>query len=526
MGLLVNIDNGGTFTDVCVTDGDRLIHAKTPTTPHDLTRCFAAGLSLASDRLYGEEDLPRLLRETGHLRCSTTSGTNAVVEHKGTPVALLVDSGAEDDVHEAGGSADPELWAAMVPHRPVGIATGPGGTVDAEEFTAAINALLATNAQRIVIALRDPQAEWAVKAQLLDRYPRHLLGAMPFTLSHELARDADDTRRVLTSVLNSYLHPGMEHFLYSAEGVCKDGGLASPRGGLEGGRAYARLYDADVLVGMDIGGTTTDVSVIAGGQLAVSAFGRVGSAPTSFPMPEIRSVGLGGSSVVEVVDGVVTIGPRSVGAAPGPACFGRGGTSATLTDALLLAGVLDGERYLGGDLKLDTARAERALSTHVGEPLGLSAPAAALAVLRAFEQLTGEALREALTEAGHAPAGTTLLAFGGAGPVIACGIARAAGIGRVIVPDLSAVFSAFGIGFSGLAHEYSVPLPADAAEAERLREELLARARRDMFGEGLVAEDCGGRPRSIHMTDARLDGASLCRTDSSPTASLPTVPCP
>ncbi|MDA8102662.1 MAG: hydantoinase/oxoprolinase family protein [Nitrospiraceae bacterium] len=516
MGILVNVDNGGTFTDVCASDGARIVHAKTPTTPHDLTQCFLEGLRKASERLYGEEDLSRLLRDTDHLRYSTTSGTNAVVERKGAPVALLVESGEEDALYGLGATSASDLWRAMVPARPVGIRLGKDGSFGAEDFTVAINSLIATNASRIVIVLRSLEVERAVKAELLARYPRHLLGAIPFTLSHELAGDDDHARRAVTAVINSYLHPGMEHFLYGAEKGCKTYGLTSPllifrndgdsarvakttavktwgsgpRGGLEGAVAYAGLYEVPVLVGMDVGGTTTDISVVENGSISVLAHGKVDSASISFPIPEIRSIGLGGSSVVEVSEGRIRIGPRSVGAVPGPACFGRGGTAATLTDALLLAGILDPDRYLGGELRLDAARAAAALSTHVGQVLSLSTEAAALAVLRAFEEEAGRALRAILEGLGRDPREAAVLAFGGAGPVVATGIAAAAGIGRVIVPQLSSVFSAFGIGFSGLAHEYSVPMPADALRARAARDEMLARARQDMFGEGVPADGC------------------------------------
>ncbi|CUU59162.1 N-methylhydantoinase A/oxoprolinase/acetone carboxylase, beta subunit [Parafrankia irregularis] len=541
MGILVNIDNGGTFTDVCVTDGERVVHAKTPTTPHDLTQCFVDGLRTVSDRLYGEEDMARLLRDTEYLRYSTTSGTNAVVERKGAPVGLLVDSGAEGDVYGIVNLVDASLWQAMVPHPPVGIAVDADGSVGLEEFTAAINELLATATSRIVIALRSVDAERAIKNLLLERYPRHLLGAIPFTLSHELVHDVDDARRVLTAVLNSYLHPGMEHFLYGAEKACKANGLtrpllifrndgdsarvakttalktwgSGPRGGLEGSVAYASLYGADVLVGMDVGGTTTDVSVVVDKALTVHAHGRVESAQTSLPIPDLSSVGLGGSSVVEVVDGRIQIGPRSVGAAPGPACFARGGTDATVTDALLIVGALDPDNYLGGDLKLDLARAERALVTRVGEPLSIPAHAAALAVLRVFEEMAGSALKEMISSAGREPRDAALLAFGGAGPVLASGIATAAGITRVIVPHLSAVFSAFGIGFSGLAHEYSVPMPGTGAGVSAARDDLLARARRDMFGEGVSIDECTFETRN------RFISGGVLRDEAWTSGSLP-----
>lgn len=540
MGILVNLDNGGTFTDVCVTDGERVVHTKTPTTPHDLTRCFVDGLLAASDRMYGERDLSRLLRETEYLRYSTTSGTNAVVERKGTPVGLLVDLGAESTVYGIAELVDVDLWTSLVPDPPVGVAVDDENTTDLDVFTSAVNTLLATSASRIVIALRSAAAERAVKALLLERYPRHLLGAVPFTLSHEMVNDADDARRTLTAVLNSYLHPGMEHFLYGAEKACRENGLtrpllifrndgdsarvakttalktwgSGPRGGLEGSVAYASLYGADVLVGMDVGGTTTDISVIVDNSLAVNAYGRVDSAQISLPIPDLASIGLGGSSVVQVVDGAVQIGPRSVGAAPGPACFGRGGTDATVTDALLLIGALDVENYLGGDLTLDIDRAERALLTHVGDQLEVSGAEAALAVVRAFEVEAGAAVRKMITTAGRDPGDATLLAFGGAGPVLASGVARAAGVARVIVPHMSAVFSAFGIGFSGLAHEYSWPMPDSEAELRQVREGLIARAERDMLGEGVSLDQCVFKTYSRSVADGIIhdeewsDGAS------------------
>ena len=343
-----------------------------------------------------------------------------------------------------------------------------------------------------------------------------MLGAIPFTLSHELVGDEDHGRRAVSAVINSYLHPGMEHFLYSAEKSCKRDGLTSPllifrndgdsarvakttalktwgsgpRGGLEGAAAYASLYGVPVLVGMDVGGTTTDISVVENGTISVLAHGRVDTAAISFPIPELRSIGLGGSSVVNVSGGRIGIGPRSVGAAPGPACFGRGGTDATVTDALLVAGILDPDRHLGGELRLDMTRAAAALVANVGAPLSLSAEGAAIAVLRAFEEEAGRAVRAILDQLGRGPDQAVLLAFGGAGPVVATGIAAAAGMRKVIVPGLSSVFSAFGIGFSGLGHEYSAPMPSEPAAAGRLRDEMLARARQDLFGEGVPADAC------------------------------------
>jgi N-methylhydantoinase A/oxoprolinase/acetone carboxylase beta subunit len=456
-----------------------------------------------------------LIRDTDCLRYSTTAGTNAVIEHKGTPVAVLVEAGEEDALYGAKDALnDNQLWQAMVPYRPAGITVTSGGGIDGEELTKIVNALLSEGALRLIVALRSKEAEQNVKAELLERYPRHLLGAIPFLVSFELVEDADDARRTVTAVVNSYLHPGMEHFLYGAETICKDHHLhrplliyrndgdsarvakttaiktwgSGPRGGLEGAVAYARLYgDASVLA-MDIGGTTTDLSLVLDKAVQMRPYGAVGDVRTSLALPDLHSFGLGGSSVVTVEGGTFRIGPESVGASPGPACFARGGTDATLTDALLVCGVIDANAYLGGEMKLDVARAEQALLSAIGEPLGMDAAAAALATVRAFEKASGENLAAAVRNAGREPGETCLVAYGGGGPMIVTGIAEAAGITRIIIPRLASVFSAFGIGFSHLAHAYQARL--DGAAPKTVEAELRARAERDMYGEGVAPEDC------------------------------------
>lgn len=530
MGLLINIDNGGTFTDICVHGDRRVLHAKATTTPHDLTQCFVDGLRKASARVFGEEDLPRLLREADYLRYSTTAGTNAVVERKSAPVALLVEAGEEHAAYGARKSASTSgLWSALVAGEPIGLAVSADGKVDADELTDKVNCALATGAQRMVIALRSAAAERDVKSQLLEKYPRHLLGALPFVLSYELSPHPDAALRTTTALLNAYLHPPMEQFLYGADRVCRNNRLGAPllifrndgnsarvakttaiktwgsgpRGGLEGTLAYANLYKAATMVSMDIGGTTTDVAVAVDGKIDLHAVGEIEDAPVAFPLPALRSHGLGGSSIYRVEGKRIHIGPQSVGAAPGPACFERGGTQATLTDALLLAGVIDGDNHLGGELKLDPARAREAIREHVAEPLGLELDAAVDAMIAAAAEAAADALKDAVESKARKPAGATLLAFGGAGPIISTRIADAAGIRRVIVPHMSAVFSAFGIGFSDLAHQYRQPMPKpqamDAAKAD-----MLERARRDMFGEGVDPDRCDYRFSAQHVVDSKL----------------------
>jgi N-methylhydantoinase A/oxoprolinase/acetone carboxylase beta subunit len=185
MGLLVNIDNGGTFTDVCISDGQRVLHAKSPTTAHDLTQCLIDVLMRGSQELYGEQDLGRIIENTDYLRYSTTSGTNALIERKGTPVGLMVESGQEDSIYGAASAlAEHDLWTAMVPQRPTGISIPEHGEPDNDVITAAVNAMLSVGVQRIVISLPSPTHEDQIKDILLESYPRHLLGAVPFLVSH------------------------------------------------------------------------------------------------------------------------------------------------------------------------------------------------------------------------------------------------------------------------------------------------------------------------------------------------------
>lgn len=515
MGLLLNIDNGGSFTDAFATDGERVAHTKSPTTPHDLGLCFIESLERLSRELYGEQDLARLLSETDHLRYSTTSGTNAVVEHKGSPVGVMVAAGQESSLYDASGNiAQTRLWQAMVPVSPVALSFVDGG-LDEGELMNGFTTLIANGVARVVVALPTPEQEQMVKEAVLERYPRHLLGAIPVLFSHELVRDENNARRLVSAVVNSYLHSGMEHFLYGAERITKEHHLASPmlvyrndgdsarvakttaiktygsgpRGGMEGMVVYAGIYQSSTMVGMDIGGTTTDVSMVIDGSPTELAYGLVGDEgiASSFAMGDIVSIGYGGSSIFRVTDSAITIGPESVGAAPGPACFGRGGAEATITDALLLAGIIDPDNYLGGELKLDSSLAEEIILEQIARPLGQSLEEAVDAMISAYEGQIAENIRDMTVARGLDMAAGDLLAFGGGGPMNACGIAEIAGFRRLIIPAYSSVFSTYGIGFSDLSHHYRVPASEVVALGEAVAiEQMRARARRDMFGEGIA----------------------------------------
>ena len=366
MTRLINIDNGGTLTDICVIDGDDVAYTKTLTTPFDLSRCLFDGLTKASAVVYGEERLARLLQTIDYIRYSTTQGTNALVQRKGRALGLLV---ADSSLcgRLAATPEQEELLEALVGDRCATIAVGADDEALSSELVSRINALASSGASRLVVSIGGydgPTIERRLKRLLLRLYPRQLLGAIPLLFSWELAADRDDVRRTWSSLLNAFLHPAMELFLFNAEGRLRenrtrrpllifrnDGGSSrvaksaalktyssGPRGGLEGTRALARQYGLSHVLMVDVGGTTTDIGAVTDGAVQVHRRGLVDDAPTSFELAAITSHGVGGSSVIRLVDGRLKVGPESVGAAPGPACFGLGGTDATITDVYLRPG--------------------------------------------------------------------------------------------------------------------------------------------------------------------------------------------
>jgi N-methylhydantoinase A/oxoprolinase/acetone carboxylase beta subunit len=514
-GKLINIDNGGTLTDICVIDGAQVYRTKTVTTPYDLSKCLFDGLVKASRLIYGKDDLLALLLSTEYIRYSTTQGTNALVERKGPRLGLILGgtlhvAAMQRDLQQRG------LFASLVGARvEILDAALQGEALDAGAVRA-INALSSAGANRIVVAYggaaRDG-GEVQLKRLLLRKFPPHLLGAIPVLYSHEIVDDADDARRAWTALFNAFLHPAMERFLYNAEHKLReyrtrnpllifrnDGHSArvaktiavktyssGPRGGAEGARALAEHYGFKRLLSMDVGGTTTDIGLVEDGVVRAHRRGKVEGVETSFPLCDVVSAGVGGSSIIRVEGSGIRVGPESVGGAPGPACFGLGGKEATMTDAFLLMGLLDPASFFGGELKIDLERARGAIAAKVAGPLGLSPESAAQAMEDAWVAKIAASLKDYTSITPD----TTLAAFGGAGPFVVCKVADAVGVKRIIIPGLAAVFSAFGIAFSDIAHRFEAPLTSnDATGISACRELLRERAQRAMFAEGAALEHC------------------------------------
>jgi len=515
MERLINIDNGGTLTDICVWDGKDFKFTKTLTTPFDLSKCLFDGITKASESVFGAPDLEALLHSTKHIRYSTTQGTNALVERKGPRVGLVTDDAAVIGELRSTPS-EASLFDDLIGPRVAVIDPRADEETLIFDLVQQVNKLTTDGAARIVVAVGDADGpgERRLRSILLRKFPRHLLGSVPVLYSWEFTADRGRSRRIWSGIINAFLHPTMERFLYNAEDrlrshrvknpllIYRNDGASSrvaksvalktyssgPRGGLEGTRALAKAYDLKHVLMVDVGGTTTDVGLVKDSQITVDRRGSIKGVPISFPMSNVHSAGVGGSSIITVQDGKITVGPESVGAAPGPACFGFGGKSATITDVNLLLGVLDPATYLDGGFTLDAERSKAVILATVAQPLGVSLEEALVQMEAAYFATMAEAFADVIEN----PADTTIAAFGGAGPMSACGAAGLNNVKTVLVPKLAAVFSAFGISFSDIGQSYELGLSQPSIEAATsVHDSLVERAERDMFQEGYELPACG-----------------------------------
>jgi len=533
--MLINIDNGGTLTDICALKDDNFYKTKTLTTPYDLSKCFFDGLRAISEVIYGEEDVAKLLAEVGHIRYSTTQGTNAIVERKGPKLGLILNKGNRDLVRRIR-AHDEELFDFLVGSRVVEI-----DLADLQEGGSSVNSataitrLTSNGANRVVVCFDTVQArdsEALFKQIAFESYPRHLLGAVPVLFASELVDDVSMDRRAWTAIFNSFLHPAMEQFLYNAESrlreyrtknpllIFRNDGSASrvaktialktyssgPRGGMEGVKEFSRKYNLSNVLSMDIGGTTTDVGCVVRNTVNVGRRGNVEGVPISFGLCEIASMGSGGSSVLAVAEDIIQVGPESVGAVPGPACFGRGGKKATITDVNLLMGLFNSATFFGGGMVLDVERARKAIDDNVASVMGISIEEALFELRNAYEKKIGGGLAD-FTEIDDE---TVLMAFGGGGPMSACGVAERAGINTVFIPKMAAVFSACGIGSCDIGQSYSMVLPDSKSDTlAKVYEDLLDRADRDMFAEGFAKGEYETNACLVGIKDSRESAHQL-----------------
>ena len=509
------IDTGGTFTDCVYFEDGELRVLKVFSTPGDPAQGVLN--ALAEIGLAGEVEV----------RHGTTIGTNAMLERRGARVAFVTTAGCEDTI-AIGRQTRAALydWFAPVPVCivPRELRFGVAERVSAEgeilraptdgELQALVEAVRESAAQAVAVSLlfsfANPETERRVERALLEV-------GIPVSASCRILPEFREYERASTTVVNAYLAPRMREYLLHLEervraghggagvDVMQSSGgivparvaaeepvrtvLSGPAGGVVGACRVAAWAGFDRIIGLDMGGTSTDVflSDATRGGVRRTREAVVAGVPVSVPMLEIHTVGAGGGSIARFDEGgMLRVGPESAGADPGPICFGRG-TAATVTDANLLLGRLDGASFLGGSVPLDLKRTEMRMQEQKGVLASVEDFCAG--ILRVVETEMDKAIRVISVEQGYDPRDFTLVAFGGGGPVHACALARALRIPKVLVPAMPGALSALGILLADVVrdHARTVMLAGDAIGALAPRfGELEEQAEREFRAEGLA----------------------------------------
>lgn len=521
----IAVDVGGTFTDVVGIGPDGSAHlAKAASTPHDQSEGVLAGL--ANLAAAAGITLDALLRNTLRIVHGTTVATNALLERKGARVAMLTTEGHRDVIEMREG-LKPERYnlrlappPPLVPRHmrlPVRERLRADGSVatplDAASLGAAIDAARGADAVAICFlhAWATPAHEQAAAAAVRAAMPDAFV-----TASHEVLPEIKEFERFSTTAVNAYVGPVVSRYLNRlaqrlAEAgyagpvfvILSHGGVApiaeaarraaatalsGPAGGVAAGVALAREGLDQDLVTFDMGGTSTDIALITGGQARLGRGREVGGERIALESLDIVTLGAGGGSIAHLgANGTLQVGPRSAGARPGPACYGHGGTEPTVTDANLLLGYLDPDSFLGGAQRLDAAAA-RAAIVPLAAALRLDQDATAEGIIRLVNARMADGVRVATVRRGVDPRGATLLAFGGAAGLHASAVARDLGMRRFAVPLFAAGLSAWGMLRTDLRFEVSRSIgamPVDDAAFVEL--EAQARARMNEWFDGPVS---------------------------------------
>ena len=534
---VVGIDVGGTFTDIAVLEDGRLTVHKLPSTPSDPSKGIIQGVAEACP-----EHVERGVIQIDFVHGSTVA-TNALLEGKGGRTALVTTLGFED-VLEIGRQSRAELYNLDL-ERPPALApwelrfgleerVDHTGTIIEDLTPEAINALAAlvdeakvdAVAVSFLFSFLNPAHEEAVLEAL-----RGLPGKPFISISSRVLPEFREYERTSTVVVNSYVGQIMARYLGELEGslgrglriMQSSGGsitsrlaseqpvrtiLSGPAGGVVGAFYTGIQAGYPDIITLDMGGTSTDVSLCPG-QIKETTGQTVGGYPISVPMIEIHTVGAGGGSIARVDSGgALVVGPQSAGADPGPACYGKG-DQITVTDANLILGRLIPDQFLGGRLTLDRKRVEE-LASGVASQIGAGIEEAALGIIRVVNSNMERAIRAISLERGYDPREFTLVPFGGAGPMHCCELAQELAIPRILVPARPGILSALGVAIADVVKDYSrtVMLRGGDVDRARLDEEFLGMeglARQELSAEGLPVD----RMKVRRFVDVRYVGQSF-----------------
>ena len=500
----IGIDIGGTFTDVVVMGDDGSVSTtKSPSTPGRLQEGLLAALTAAAEK--EQTDLAALLGRIDRIAHGTTVATNAFIERRGARVALLTTRGFEDTMimqrmmGMTAGLSPSELTdysnrRVPDPIVPRSLIFGIRERIDyrgdviaplvEQDVHDAINRIKEAGIEAIAVSYL-----WSFKNSVHEKKTMEILtGELPdvyLSVSHELAPRLGEYERTATTVINACLGPLVREYtdqlnrrlrdnrlflLDSSGGVMTpdEAGrapvrllLSGPSGGVTAAKYMGRLCGHENIISFDMGGTSTDVAVIAAGQAGQRRETVADKYHLLLPMLDVRAIGAGGGSIAGVEQGgYIYVGPESAGAEPGPACYGLGGELPTVTDADVVLGIIDPSGFLGGKLALDREKAREAIKVHVADPLALSIEEAAAGIKRIVDTRMADLLRTVTIEQGHDAREFVLYAFGGAGPTHAPAFALDV-VEEVLIPASQSVFCAFGAVAS------DITLNAGRAEPKR-----------------------------------------------------------
>ncbi|GGF50102.1 5-oxoprolinase [Azorhizobium oxalatiphilum] len=500
----IGVDIGGTFTDiVCREPGGGMRVMKVPSTRKDPSQAVIRSLGLMAEKWgLAVGDIDRFIH-------GTTVATNAVLEHKGAKIGLITTSGFRD-VLEIGRQYRTNVYHVVLePSTPVFLAPGAlrrevpermsaqGAVVtplDGAALLAAADELVAQGAQAIAIcflfAFLNPAHELQAKALIAARHPKLML-----SLSHEVDPAFREYERTVATAFDAYVKPVVDDYLAELEGGLARSGVNAPlqvmqsRGGLTaaqiarerpvrlflsgpaagviGGRIVGASAGMHDLITIDIGGTSADIALISQSKPMIRPEGIIGGYPVRVAMVDVNTIGSGGGSIAALdASGGLRVGPHSAGSEPGPACYDRGGTQPTVTDASVVLGYLDPAFFAGGTFQLKAELAHQAVESVAG-PLGLDKAQAALGIHRVLNAQMAEGIRLVSVRQGVDPRGYALVPLGGAGGVHATALARELGMTRVLVPRIPGVLAAAGLLAAPIEHEVSASFTTPLADLDK-----------------------------------------------------------
>jgi len=534
MSCRIGVDIGGTFTDFALLrDGELVLH-KNLSTPEDRSVGVIQGLETLAQQ--AGKTLADLLSETEAIIHGTTVADNTLIEMNGACTGLLTTEGFRDELELRRGYKE-DIWdIRLPPPKPIVPRRRRLGVPERIRFDGSVHTPLNEDAARAAIRRLHKQGVESIAICTLFSFTnpahelrlaelvREQLPDVHLSLSHQVLPKSPEFERVSTTAVNAYVGPRVTHYIDRLEQRLRESGytrklllmqsnggvmtrdylagspvrvLASgPAGGVIGGAATGAAKNATELLCVDMGGTSYDVSVVRAGMApAESGWNWHHRYLVAVPMVQVETLGAGGGSICSVEGGTLHVGPASAGADPGPVCYGRGGTLPTVTDAILVLGLLsDEEGFAGGSFRLNREGVNTALQEHVAGPMNCSVEEAAFDCWRVVNANMTQAVRRLTAEKGCNPQDLTLLAYGGNGPVFAAIQAQELGIDCVLVPRTSPGFSATGAltAHPCIDEERSYIAPADSADPAQLRtlwKELDARAETFLLDAGFSRAD-------------------------------------